>query len=175
MDVASLTIFSVSCFTNGSNSILYPNSFSTHNISTALLPTLQHTAFTSQFWSLLIPPTCTFVIGLIFLAVDSVGEVLEGKTGWFIRFLLCVAASATCTCTTTCVATWRLMPRTLKQRTITIALHKIVSLALLGSSIILLFKSFIGKFTRKYELRLQRIKLSQNLGVYHQNRKLLLE
>lgn len=47
MDVASLTIFPVF---NGSNSILDPSFFSTRNISAALLPTLQHTAPTSQFW-----------------------------------------------------------------------------------------------------------------------------
>ena len=47
IDVASLTILPAF---NGSNSILDPSFFSTRNISAALLPTLQHTASTSQFW-----------------------------------------------------------------------------------------------------------------------------
>src|ERR1700722_12502410 len=129
--------------------------------------------------SLLISLRCTFLIGLIFLAVDSVGEVLEGKTEWIIRFLvtlvnLCIVASATYMYNGLRnhmeIGAWYL-----KAKDNNYSFAQIVSLSLLWSSIIPLFKSFIGKFTLKYELRLQSIKLPQNLGVYRQNRRLLLE
>ena len=107
------------------------------------------------------------------------GEVLEGKAGWFIRFLatlvnLCVMASATYMNNSLRnhmgIDVWYL-----KAKDNNYSFAQIVSLALLGSSIIPLFKSLIGKFTLKYEIGLQSVKLSQNLGVYHQNRRLLLE
>ena len=107
------------------------------------------------------------------------GWGLEGKTGWFIRFLaalvnLCIVASATYMYNGLRnhmeIDAWYL-----KAKDNNYSFAHIVSLALLGSSIIPLFKSLIGKFTLKYEIGLQSVKLSQNLGVYHQNRRLLLE
>lgn len=147
MSAVSLAILPISCFINGSNSILDPNFFPTRNISTALLPTLQHSASTNQFWSQMIPLTCTFVIGLIFLGVDSLGELLEGKIGWSIRFLItlvnfCVAAVATSRYDNLRnhmeIDAWYL-----KEKDNSYSFAQVMSLALLGSSIIPLFKSFI--------------------------------
>ena len=79
------------------------------------------------------------------------GEVLEGKAGWFIRFLvtlvnLCVAVSATYMYNDLRnymeINAWYL-----KAKDNNYSFAQIVSLALLGSSIIPFFKSFIGKFT----------------------------
>lgn len=81
--------------------------------------------------------------------MGSVGEALEGKIGWIIRFLvtlvnLCVVASATYMYNGLRnhmeINAWYL-----KAKDSNCSFAQIVSLALLGSSIIPLFKSFIAE------------------------------
>jgi len=101
--------------------------------------------------------------------MDSVGEVLEGKTGWFIRFLatlvnLCVVASATYMYNGLRnhieIDAWYL-----KAKDNNYSFAQIVSLTLLGSSIIPLFKSLIGKFTQIRAWVTKRRTLAESRGI----------
>ncbi|KAF2809643.1 uncharacterized protein BDZ99DRAFT_571424 [Mytilinidion resinicola] len=85
MTASSAAIMPISCYITGDDSMLNSGYFETHNISTALLPQLSGSGSTTQFWGLLIPMTVSFVIGLIFLAVDSYSAFLEGRIGFFFR------------------------------------------------------------------------------------------